>query len=437
MCLIPLISAIDREKDIRFVIRNCLLCGWIIFLGSMYWLTKVTWAGYILLTFYLGSYIALFGIIRFYNKGFIIVPLAWTAVEFIRSNMLGGMPWLLLGASQYGFLSLIQIANITGVYGVSFLVALINIGILRRKIFCFFLLIPVIVYGKTRYAEEERIKIGIVQPNVPQDVKWDPAYTDWMLNKMEMLTARITGADLIIWPETAVPTLTETPQLLERIKGLKKNLILGSQGVDENKRYYNSAFLVTEDSVEEYRKIHLVPFGEFVPFGNIFPLLKCLTPIEEGFTRGNEYTIFKLSTINYKLSTLICFEDIFPGLARRFVKKGARILVNITNDAWFGETAAVYQHANLSVFRAVENGVPLVRATNTGLSCFIDYTGRIYPLKPFTEVAETREILVPKADTFYTRYGDLFGWLCILILGGIATKALRHKASQSFFSLCS
>lgn len=429
VCLMPLIIAIDREKDILSVVRNCLLSGWIIFLGTMYWLTNVTWLGYFLVTFYLACYVALFGIIRFYNKNFITVPLAWAVLEFTRSNLLGGIPWLLLGASQYGFLSLIQIANVTGVYGVSFIVALCNIGIFRGRIFSLLVFILVIIYGKYNLGKTvpfEKIKIGIAQPNVPQDIKWDPEYTDWMLDKLERLSVGIGNADLIVWPETSVPTLTETPGLLERIKGLKINLILGSQGVDEDRRYYNSAFLISEDIVSEYRKIHLVPFGEFIPFGDEFPFLKRLTPIEEGFTAGTEYKVFPGG-----LAVLICFEDIFPGMARKFVQNGADILINVTNDGWFGKTSAVYQHAYLSVFRAVENGVSLARVTNTGLSCFIEPTGKIHPLKPFVEISEMREVLVSKRNTFYTRYGDVFSWGCIIILlGGLYVTGVKKEVRR-------
>lgn len=448
ICLVPLIIAVDKEKNIFCVVRNCFISGWIIYLGAMYWLTNVTWLGYFLVTLYLALYIVLFGAIRFYNKNFITIPLAWTALEFMRSNFLGGIPWLLLGASQYNFLPLIQISNITGVYGVSFVVAFVNAGIARRRrglLISVFIFGAVMVYGFYyihRPVEGQRVKIGIVQPNVPQDVKWDPAYTDWMLERLTILTKQMSNTELIIWPETAVPTLTESADVFKRVSLLAKEinsfLITGSQGVDSGARYYNSAFLISNNGnvIEEYRKIHLVPFGEFVPFGKVFPFLKRFTPIEEGFTAGNEYTVFRISSRFYRdglrISALICFEDIFPELARKFIQKGADILVNITNDGWFGKTNAVYQHAYLSVFRAVENGVPLVRATNTGLSCFIEYTGKMHVVKPFVEVSDVREILVPKGNTFYTRYGDVFGWLCAMMLtiGGIYVRRDKKKAGS-------
>lgn len=441
ICLVPLIIAVDKENSIRVVVEKSFFSGWIIFLGGLYWLTKVTIAGYLILTFYMAFYIAIFCIIRFYNKNFILVPVAWTVLEFIKGNLGGGMPWLILGTSQYEFLSLIQISNITGVYGVSFIVALVNSVIadlfsvinIKRKIAAFItavlILCLTIIYGKNiinQTVSGEKIKIGIVQPNIPQDIKWDPNCTDWMLSQLLDLTKNIYTVDLIIWPETAVPTLLQYPELFKKIasviKDLKTNIIIGTQtiGVSDNKevKYYNSAVLVSKNGflTGKYNKIHLVPFGEYIPFGEKIPILKKLTPIEDGFTNGNEYTLFNLTDSFPCFSVLICFEDIFPGLARIFVKKGARFLINITNDAWYDKTAACYQHAYISVFRAVENRVPFIRSTNTGLSCFIDYNGKMFEVEPFKQANENREMLVPDIKTFYTKYGDVFSWICVIIL---------------------
>jgi apolipoprotein N-acyltransferase len=262
-----------------------------------------------------------------------------------------------------------------------------------------------------------------------------------MYEQLLNLTNKITNTDLIVWPETVLPTVIETPQLFSRIKDLAKeknaNLIFGSQTAKkENSKilYFNSAFLISNkgELTGIYNKIHLVPFGEYVPLVKYFPFLKRLTPIEEGFTPGSEYSIFSLLSSNYKLSTIICFEDIFPGLSRKFVKQGANILVNLTNDAWYDKTCAVYQHAYLSVFRAVENSVPLIRATNTGLSCFIDYRGKIDKITPFVPISEAREVFIPKNSTFYTRFGDVFGWTCVIslllsIAGGIYVRRTTKR----------
>jgi len=490
-CLVPLIFAVDLESDAKVVFRKSFLCGWIIFLGSMYWLAFVSWLGYILVSLYLALYIGLFGIIRYYHKQFIVIPLAWTALEFIRANLFGGMPWLLLGASQHDILPIIQISSVTGVYGVSFFAAMINAVIAHtmgpardnetgnhvffRWVITFAVLISVVLYGYSSLARlvgDKKIKVGVVQPNIPQELKWDPTYAGKMLDKLEALSRNITGiykvrcggypsfkidlamvnkylskykvnkkerTQIIIWPETAAPEFTESRETFRRICDLAREFnsyfIIGSQGVEgrngRDKKYFNSAFLVSNEGrvVDEYRKIHLVPFGEFVPFVNIFPFLKSFTPVKEGFTAGKEYVVFKIPISENKLaedgsesapfnlnsSVLICFEDIFPGIAREFVRNGAEVLVNLTNDGWFGETNAASQHAYLSVFRAVENGVPMVRSTNTGLSCFVDSNGQIFEVPMFIGIGSAKEIPVLKRDTFYTKYGDVFGWLCSLL----------------------
>lgn len=439
--LVPLIIAIDKEKDLKKVIRGTLLSGWVVFLGGMYWLTQVTWVGCLILTFYLSLYFVVFGVIRFYYKNFFIIPLSWTVLEFIRGFFGGGMPWLLIGSSQSCFLPLIQIANITGVYGVTFIVVLINAGIvelLRKKktgplFFSLIVFILVVLYGVVQLRKPvtgEKLSVGIVQPNIPQSIKWDPEYEDAMVTKLKILTRKVVPCDLVVWPETAVPSLGEDRQMREEVcsfvKTTNSNFIVGSPGVayyNHQKEYYNSAFLISQAGtiIGEYQKLHLVPFGEYVPFEDVFPFVKSFTPINESFSPGDEYALFNLNNIN--LATLICFEDIFPELTREFVSNGARLLVNITNDAWFGDTAAAYQHAALACFRAVENGVYLVRATNTGFSCFIDSKGRIYKTVKDKEGKEIciagyakAEMLATKADTIYTRYGNVFIWCCFFSL---------------------
>lgn len=232
VAIVPLIIGIDNEKNILDLIKKCFLSGLVVFLGSMFWLTKVTFPGYLILSVYLALYFILFGIIRYYNKNNILIPFSWTVLEFIRGNFGSGMPWLLLGASQYKYLPLIQIANITGVYGVSFFVASGNAIILtiikcnnvRQKIYSIVLLVLLFsalagygVYTLNNQSIVEKIKIAIVQPNISQDVKWDPEYTNWMLNELENLSLKINYADLIIWPETALPTLEESKTLSNEI----------------------------------------------------------------------------------------------------------------------------------------------------------------------------------------------------------------------------
>jgi len=447
--LVPFIMAVDREKNVLSVGIRSFFCGWIIFLGGMYWLTEVTWLGYILLTLYMSMYIVIFGIIRFYNKNFFIVPLAWTCLEFIRGNLLGGMPWLILGSSQYTFIPLIQVANITGVYGISFLLTIFNAVMVKSAflwknwILVLCILFSVLAYGiyqEHKPVSNKGIKIALIQPDIPLSLKWNPDYRDWMVTRLIRLSEKTGRCGLLVWPETAVSDITEHPKMQKRLKDMVQekgcHLITGSQGLDRKGSSYNSAFLISKKGgiSEEYRKIHLVPFGEYIPLIGRIPFLRQFVPIQGVFTRGKDYTVFTVNGI--KFSTVICFEDIFPGLVRRFVERGAGIIVNLTNDTWFGLTAEPYQHAALSVFRAVENGVPLVRATNTGLTCFITSKGRIIET---VKNAGGRELFIKgravrkvyarlkwagRSSTFYTRYGDVFSWGCIIILIGMLGKDL-------------
>jgi len=313
--------------------------------------------------------------------------------------VLTGFGWALLGYSQYLRLPVIQIADKTGVWGVSFVIMLINLAGYkliknRLKRALVFVIIAILALSATLFYGYDKLRepfpsgglvVSIIQGNIPQEKKWDERYREENLHMYEILTkeAAKEGPDLIIWPETSVPGYLEEEDLLERITALadevKIPLLVGAPSIDENENVYNSAILISKNGkiLKKHDKIHLVPLGEYVPFEEKFSFIRRFVdkPIGE-FTPGSSHTIFKLEN-EASFGVLICFEDIFPSLVKNFVEKKADFMVNMTNDAWFMETAAPYQHAQASVFRAVENRVPLVRAANTGLSCFIDSKGKI------------------------------------------------------------
>jgi len=257
------------------------------------------------------------------------------------------------------------------------------------------ILILVYSYGFFRLNQEQsvidKIRVSVIQGNIPQEDKWDPDNAGYILDKYARLTREASKdkPDLIIWPETAFPGFLFsdrelTGEVMRLIEEIKTPLLLGAN-TEEGLDSFNSAVLLSmeKDSVTKYDKMHLVPFGEYVPFSDSFPLLRRLVLGELGeFTAGKEFKVFKLTAEGRKLkanfATLICFEDIFPEISRKFVKNGAKFLIVITNDAWYGKSGAPYQHAACSVFRAIENRVPVVRCANTGYSCFIDSKGRIY-----------------------------------------------------------
>ncbi|MCQ9206573.1 MAG: apolipoprotein N-acyltransferase [Omnitrophica bacterium] len=469
IALIPLFFALEgKTTKQRFTIGY--LFGIIFFSGILYWLVNVSIPGAIFLILVLSFFPALFSTLypeppyeppkSIRAAGWILfIPAAWVLTEYLRTHFLTGFPWALLAYSQSFNLPVIQIADITGPYGVSFLIVLVNLGIysaLKKTpgrfytlFFVFLLLAAVSGYGYNRLRRPyptQHLKIALIQGNIPQALKWDVKYRRFIMDKYAYLTkeAAKDTPRLIIWPETSVPGYLEEEADLKRwIKDLAKSAnayIIAGTLREDGQDVFNSARLISKEGelLESYDKIHLVPFGEFIPFAKVISRIRAFIdkPIGD-FARGKDFTVFKFqshdafigssniqkTTEFYKFSTLICFEDIFPDLSRRFVKAGARFLVNITNDAWFGDTRAPYQHAQGSIFRAVENRVPVVRAANTGVSCIIDHRGRVVEYvrsgsdKTFVDGYAVKSIQPVFSKTFYTRFGDVFSWICIAIVG--------------------
>ena len=479
IAIVPLFFAVEGQKPFKAFLSSY-LAGFLFFLGTVYWLIHVTLPGMIIVVLYLALYFGFFGLViasRASDKSFIVLaPAAWVAIELVRAHFLTGFGWALLGHSQSYTPAIIQIADITGSYGVSFLIVLVNtaiflaiknfkakdlaVGYVMIASFLVFVSLSYGMYRLNNIFTGEKLRVAIIQGNIPQVKKWSPNYREEILNKYEALTneAAEKRVDLIIWPETSVPGFLETEhELSDRIKALAVKtatpILVGAPREDEESKdaYYNSAILFSKGGMilGRYDKIHLVPFGEYVPFRRLLSFVENFAPSPIGdFAFGRNYTVFKFfiernarekeytwrMLKNVKFSTLICFEDIFPDLTREFVKRGALFLVNMTNDAWFGDTAAPYQHAQASVFRALENRVNVVRATNTGLSCFIDQKGRIVdPVgrggkNLFVDGFSIHEITLTPVRTFYTVYGDVFAYICVFasILLIIITKPQRQ-----------
>jgi apolipoprotein N-acyltransferase len=466
---VPLFFAIENKKPAQAFFISYLI-GIIFFLGTVYWLVHVTLPGMFAVALYLALYFGFFGLICSYYskiaKRYLLlftIPAAWVALELIRSHFLSGFGWNLLGYSQSFTLPIIQIADITGVYGVSFLIVLVNVAIfltikeMRKKDYYFMPLMVALAivficlyYGVFRVKNVftgEKLSIVVVQGNIPQVKKWDPSFREEIINRYDKLTRKAAegSPELIIWPETSVPGFLESElDLSDRVtklaKDVKTPMLVGAPREDTDKKdaYYNSTILMSEEGriMSRYDKIHLVPFGEYLPFKPIFGFVENFAPSPIGdFTAGKDYTVFgfliKRSSKDQqrawhlikkiRFSTLVCFEDIFPDLARKFVLRGADFLVNMTNDAWFRKTSAAYQHAQASIFRAVENRVNVIRAANTGVSCFIDQKGQIVDRvesggeSVFVEGYKIHDITLTKTKTFYTAYGDVFAYICVII----------------------
>ncbi len=436
---LPLFVALkDKSRLQSFLLAY--FTGVIFWSATIWWLANVTYAGTILLILYLALYFGLFGLLvsscllpTIYYLLFI--PSVWVLLEYLRSHLLTGFPWALAGYSQYLNLPLIQIADITGAWGVSFLILLVNaavyLGFIKKEkkaviLTCLLLVTAALGYGYYRVhffagaPVSKSIRVSVIQANIPQDLKWERRSRDFIIARYISLSLRAAKdmPDLIIWPEASLPVVPEEePLYYERVKGLarqiKTPILLGAVTFRDN-NYYNSCLLVSAEGNDSgrYEKVHLVPFGEYIPLRKIFWFLDTIVPIGE-ITPGKEYTVFNGPA---KFSALVCFEDLFSGLSRRFVKEGAVFLVNITNDAWYKMTPAPYQHLQASVFRAIENRVSLVRSANTGVSCFISPSGKIVSYVNddsgraiFVTGYATQDISADRQSlSFYSRHGDVF-----------------------------
>jgi apolipoprotein N-acyltransferase len=410
-----------------------------------------------LLCLYLSLYPALFAsaftslLSKTKLPALLIAPVVWVVLEFLRSYALTGFPWASIGYSQYRFLHLIQFADITGVYGVSFLVlavngAVVDIFLLKRRIqdmplfplsytivgFSVLMLLVAAAfgYGSWRLSEVRpgrSVSVSVVQGNIEQDKKWEPAYQQEVLNTYFSQSGEAASSSprLIVWPETAVPFFfgtdrDNTEKLIAFQQTLNAYLLFGSVLVKERSPertlLTNSAVLLdpTGKAIYKYDKIHLVPFGEYVPLRSVLFFVDKLVAGIGDYVPGDSYV--KAGTEFGDFGTLVCYEIIFPGLVRKFYTKGGDLMVTITNDAWFGRTSGPYQHFSMAVFRAVENRKPVVRAANTGVSGFIDSNGMITARTPlFERRVLTQKIRTDHTMTFYTKYGDLFSYLCMVI----------------------
>jgi len=470
---VPLFFVLQNKSKLKAFFW-AYLTGIIFWAGTIYWLVHVTLVGTIILILYLALYFGFFGLIisttnfELRTSYCFFIPSVWVLLEYARSHLFTGFPWALLGYSQYLNLPLIQIADITGAWGASFLVMMGNVVIysliayrlslidakkkyLLLPIFCLIFTLGYGYYKLHRTANSEQrtfFKISVVQANIPQELKWQPQARTYILERYSRLTERASqeNPDLIIWPEAANPDVSPPQRnALEEISFLVERkeipLLFGSV-IEVGEEYFNSALLLDANGkiASRYDKLHLVPFGEYIPFRSTFPFLETIVPIGD-ITPGKEYTLFEIPNpkslpvpalqaggrqagqIPSKFGVLICFEDLFPELSRQFVKRGAQFLVNITNDAWYKKTAAASQHFQASVFRAIENRIPLVRSANTGVSGFITAQGRIVSVVRdasgqdiFVEGVDTQEIFSAKNSlSFYTLYGDLFILVLALI----------------------
>lgn len=468
--------------------RSGFFWGFGFWILSIAWLRRVSPAGWLALAVYCSLYSACFAAASSLFSGLLRVPLRrawplcaaigvpalWTAFEYLRSTLFTGFPWNQLGVSQYRNIPLIQCAGYGGVYAVSFLAVAANTALAlaaaelprpasRAGLACALAAVAALlgVCGLSGAAAAARFKshghnalIAAVQPNIPQYYKWSEEFRAFINQRLKTGTqAALAGArpDLVVWPETSVPDYIREPSpsldLVDELLQAGTPMLVGGMDYGEKAGefiYYNSSFLFMPDRSDPaaHAKLHLVMFGEYVPFADIFPFLRRLTPIEENFSSGGVFTVFDLPVGQgrnghaIRFSALICFEDTVPSLARAFVRKGARLLINQTNDAWFDPSSASRQHMAHCVFRCVENRVPAVRAANTGVTCAIDRNGEVIAAAPRrTDGAGSADhitagVYVPGADmplAFYTRRGDVLAVSCVALALAVAAAGLATR----------
>ncbi|MEN8779943.1 MAG: apolipoprotein N-acyltransferase [Desulfobacterales bacterium] len=485
--IVPLLAAV-RNLPWRRGFGLGFLAGMAHFLTLVYWIAytmrtygHLPWPVGVSILALLAAYLALFFasftalVCRLRpqpHSTLFLAPVIWVALEYLQSFFLSGFPWELLGYSQYKELHLIQISDILGVYGVSFLILFTNTAVfflllniakfdwngvrITRRFAAAALTLCVSLNGLNWYygahrlvqidklnADAPSIRVAIVQGNIEQALKWDPAFQGTTIDKYLRLSQSVVDhhPELVVWPETALPfhfrydvPLTEKVQ--EGVRRLGAYFLVGSPSFERGHRrvdYYNSAYLIDPQGnvLGKYDKAHLVPFGEYVPLKRWLPFLGKLVEQVGDFSRGDIG-----DTIEWtygKLGVLICYEGIFPDISQTMVRNGANLLINITNDAWYGRSSAPYQHFSMTVFRAIENRRALIRSANTGISGFVDPVGRILGKTAlFSDAVEVRQVPLISTVSLYSRLGDAFAVAClavagILLCGVVVTHFRRIK----------
>jgi apolipoprotein N-acyltransferase len=390
---------------------------------------------------------------RLGRRALLLAPSIWITTELGRQYVWDGFPWTLLGYSQVTVLPIAQIASVVGVYGLSALLVAVAttvaFALLDRTsqawralaIVCA-LVAAIGIWGQARLtssallAHGTPVRVAVLQGNIPQDEKWDPANRGTITDRYISMTrqALAEGATFILWPESATPLPFEQDIIggseIRRLAiEAKATLLIGSDQVEPIKpaapgekvqaKYYNAAFLVKPDGTvgAVYRKMHLVPFGEYVPLQSVLffagPIIGAVADFSS-FTPGTAPVLLPVG--DHTASTAICYEVIYPNLIRRFVRDGSELLTTITNDAWYGTTSAAYQHWDQASMRAIEEGRYLARAANTGISGFVDPYGRVIAKTPlFKQATVVEDIRFITDRTIYSRIGDLVAWLSLVL----------------------
>ncbi len=475
--LIPFLAVILKKKPKQSFLLG-LVAGFSFYAVLIYWIPSVpahygnlplgfSIIIYILLVLFLALYWAFFSLVAakihqaFPWLSFFILPFIWVSFEYLLTHIFTGFPWGLLGSSQYSNIYFIQLASLTGVYGLSAVLVLFQSLFIssmkyqkRAPFFSVLGLVFLIYFGgflslKLSRPAERSFPAAVIQGNVSSDIYWDvtPLEETRRLFKHHLELTRLAyekGSRLIIWPEFSVPLCFSCSdelnqdfkkELFALVKEKGCTLLLGTNettGPPGNKLYHNTALCLHPNlSMTQYYKMHLVPFGEYTPYKKIFFFIEKMTHAIGDITPGTQH--FLHSFEGDKFGSPICFEIIFPDLVRKFVKRGANFLVTITNDGWYGKSSAPYQHFSMAVLRAVENRRYLLRAATTGISGIIDPFGRILAkTELMTSTYLTGNVVPSRRLTFYSRYGDILAFAsltlsAIFLILAVTRKTLKRK----------
>jgi apolipoprotein N-acyltransferase len=485
---VPILVALVRSRSphestltTRRAFTLGLLSGAVYFTFTLYWLvdTMTTFGGLqpvvaafaaLLLIAYLSLFPAAFAVAvarmsrAFGPEALLLAAPAWVATELGRQYVWDGFPWELLGYSQITWLPIAQLASITGVYGLSLLLALTGVSAAyllvtrgpRRLIVgggVAALVIAIGLWGRWRLHDSslltsgEPVRVAVLQANIAQDDKWNPALADAITESYLSMSRQALGqgATFIIWPESSTPFYFEHDLLrggsIRRLaREGRATFLIGSDQVEPVRaapglprpetRTYNAAFLVKPDGQigAVYRKMHLVPFGEYVPLQRMLFFVKPIVEAVSDFVPGTEAVLLPVGT--HHASTAICYEVIFASLMRQFVVNGSELLTTITNDAWYGTSSAPYQHWDQAAMRAIEGGRYLARAANTGISGFVDPYGRVLQKTTlFTPAMLVADLRFIHERTIYSRIGDLVAWLSLAatLAALLAARRVRYN----------
>lgn len=489
LALTPLICAVffAPNEGRRAGLKKAALgyCAGVTFFWTVFsWLTTVTGIGWFMVGLYMGCYFAFWSWLlarAVRHTDFLssaqniriafFAAAAWVALEYVRSTLFSGWGWNTLGVALHRNLPLIQICEITGVAGLSFLVAFCNViavvtvyrfilearrGRLRPHYdfsLAMALVVLVFLYGVRRLQDKPPagfpLRVAAIQANIPQEEKFDPAFEEHIFERYTQLTltALAVNPQLLVWPEVSTPRGIFADErnnrfVLDIAARGSFNFLLGSLDWDDDGDH-NMAALLTQagEKMQIYHKMHLVPFGEYIPLRHSFPLFAMIAGdlVPGDFAPGKEVKVLQMENPAVKIAPLICFEDTLGDLTRQFVLKGAQLLVNITNDGWFQRSQGAEQHLANAVFRTVEMRRPLLRCANTGVTCTIDRDGRItHALRSpdgrhFLQGILFSTLLLEEAGplTFYTRNGDLLSFAaCAITLCATAYFVMRRRPTS-------